>query len=225
MNPNIIKTKEGIHVLANDTHLSRWIEDHGRLDIAKHEISFFSKYIPKGGVVVDAGACLGDHTATYAELVGPTGFVFAFEPHPDTCEALRLNFQAAHNVVVSNVALGSAHTDASMNLSPNIGASYIAPEGCLVPMRKLDEYSFPRLDFVHLDCEGMEVDVIWGAIKTIAKFKPVMVLEVNHDCLARYGQSEKELAEILGILGYRWEELHAHHGPHLDQRDIICFPK
>ena len=68
MNPNIIKTKEGIHVLKNDSHLSRWIEEHGRLDIAAHEISFFAKYIPQGGVMVDAGACLGDHTETYAQL-------------------------------------------------------------------------------------------------------------------------------------------------------------
>ncbi len=225
MNPNIIKTKEGIHVLKNDTHLSRWIEEHGRLDIAAHEISFFSKYIPEGGVVVDAGACLGDHTATYAQLVGPSGEVIAFEPHPDTREALKLNFQHVQNVSVIGAALGSKMTTAKISLSENIGASYIAEEGSPTSMVRLDDLPFTRLDFIHLDCEGMEFDVIFGATETLAKHKPVIVLEINHDWLVRYGQSETTLTLLLHSLGYRCEELHASHGPHLVQRDIICFPK
>lgn len=63
------QTKEGWWVLADDTHLSKWVEEHGRLD-HDEAIASIVEHIPQGGVVVDAGASLGDHTIAYARKVG-----------------------------------------------------------------------------------------------------------------------------------------------------------
>jgi hypothetical protein len=64
-----------------------------------------------------------------------------------------------------------------------------------------------------------------GGLHTIQRFKPVIVLEIAHRELARYGCNEKALLALIDSLGYSWRELEKHHGSHLPNRDIICLPK
>lgn len=227
----IIRTPEGIYVLRDDSHLSRWIEEHRRLDIAEPQIAHYAKYIPVGGTVIDAGACLGDHACTYAKLVGPSGSVWAFEPNPKSFAALKLNFSAWTNVKVYNVGLCDRNDYWTIHLSDNAGATYLMPDkaalaGDQVPMLKLDEMAdLLRLDFIHLDCEGMERDALLGARALLAKFRPTIVLEINHGCLARYGLVETDVLATLSDLGYNWREIEPGHGPHLPQRDILALPQ
>ncbi len=232
----VITTKEGWRVLKDDTHLSRWVEEHQRLDIAHYEIDqFFARYIPQGGTVIDAGASLGDHTATYAELVGPGGKVWAFEPHPLAYHCLAANMAAAHNTTCINRGLSDIRREATLLvLDPNAGASYITlkptPEdgpSMSVDCFPLDTYiyGFDRVDFIHLDLEGLEAQALIGATQVISKFRPVIALELNKKCMARTGVSEIILRELLtNVLGYSIQEVEPHHGPHMEQRDIICIP-
>ncbi len=224
--PRLLRTPQGIYVLEHDSHLSRWIEEHGRLDIAEPQIAHYAKYIPVGGTVVDAGASLGDHALTYAKLVGPSGRVFAFEPSPLAFEALVMNFLKWNTVEPYRIALGSIRASGSFHPSLNAGAGYVTDESGDILIRPLDEYanSFNRLDFIHLDCEGMERAAILGAREVIVKFQPVIVLEINHACLARYGLIEEDVLLVLQNIGYRWHELEPGLGPHLPQRDIIALP-
>ena len=61
-------TKEGVAIIEGDTYLSQDIINQGRLDVARDFLEQFRQYIPVGGIVVDVGACLGDYTATFAEM-------------------------------------------------------------------------------------------------------------------------------------------------------------
>ncbi len=230
----IIKTPEGIYVLEYDTHLSRWIEEHGRLDVAGGEImENFAKYIPQGGVVVDAGASLGDHVATYAKLVGPTGSVYAFEPNPLPSRALALNFANAKNVTVIPVGLSDREQRAIVCQNDNVGASHLCAlfpgdnKNDAVTCRPLDSIlrDIQRLDFIHLDCEGMELRALMGAQRLLAQFKPVIALEVNVSCLLRLGISQGAIWEFLINAGYRVEELDPGADPKTcPQRDVIALP-
>lgn len=228
----IIMTPEGFYVLKNDTHLSRWVEDQKRLDVASGEIDLFAKHIPLKGVVVDAGACLGDHTYTYAQLVGPEGQVWSFEPNPLTFECLRRNFSQYERVKCLNLALG--HKFSHMKFAPveNAGASHLSPNGSIdVRCVPLDTFfgDFERLDLIHFDLEGFEGPALMGAVMLLRKFKPVLVLEVNRVCLGRFGpdgdhrEPEAQLMKLIDDLGYLWEELTAD-ASHT-QRDIICYPR
>lgn len=228
----LVQTKEGFYVLERDTHLSRWVEEHGRLDVAAGQIDFFKRFIPVGGVVVDAGASLGDHTLTYAKLVGPTGHVFAFEPHPLSFQALQLNFEAWKNVQTSQCALSDHLGEYGMTLHENAGMSFlgldaVGHETVTVRCQYLD-YALAgihRLDFIHLDCEGWEVKVLSGARGLIARHRPVIVLEINHVCLARVGLTEDDVLRAIKEMGYGWEEIEPHLSSDYVQRDIICHPK
>ncbi len=225
----IVRTPEGFYVLKEDSHLSRWVENHKRLDVAEGQIEFYKKYIPVGGVVVDAGASLGDHTATYAKLVGPTGSVFAIEPHPTTFKALTLNFAAANNVTTINSGLSDRVGQARFIREVNIGASHISAmgDGDTVRVASLDHLfiGHHRLDFIHLDLEGYEFYALHGARRVIADFRPTIVLEINHECLARYSLIEKNVLNVLDWMGYNWQELEPHLNSTYPQRDILCLPR
>ena len=93
VNTDILRTPMGIHVLKDDTHLSRWIEREHRLDLDANivEIAGGAHLIPEGGGGINAGAALGDHAVAYSQIVGASGHVYAFEPDPVTYEALRQN--------------------------------------------------------------------------------------------------------------------------------------
>lgn len=229
----IIRTPEGVYVLAKDTHLSRWIEEHKRLDIADGEITRFAKYIPVGGTVVDAGASLGDHTATYAKLVGPEGLVAAFEPNPLPYQALRLNFHGVNQVIGFPWGLSDREERASIEHEENVGASKLTPAdgtdpGTTVHCLTLDEVMdfTKRLDFIHLDCEGYEVKALRGALNLIRTHRPVIVCEINRAHLARLKSSPSDIFDFLTSLNYRFEELTDRPNPEtLEQRDILAIPR
>jgi len=222
----ILRTPQGIYVLEKDSHLSRWIENHGRLDLADGQIAFFRQYIPPGGTVLDAGACIGDHTATYARLVGASGTVIACEPNPLAFECLKRNFEDDPRVRMLNFALSDALDQLSFHSEENAGASHVSDKGEIaVRCITIDSLSLTHLNLIHLDCEGFEPRVLKGAENTIRRLRPAIVLEINHACLARYGSSESAVLGILAELGYEHRELEPHLNSTYPQRDIIALPK
>lgn len=224
----IIRTPDGVFVLRDDTHLSRHIERWFRLDIEYQFLHELAPYVPEGGVVIDAGACLGDHALTWSQMVGATGKVFCFEPHPLTFQALRLNMDRLVNVACLNCALGDRNAELPFQRDPNIGASYMAAVGTeKVWVDTLDNLleieRLTRLDFIHLDAEGYETFILRGAREVIRRFRPAMMLEYCPAHMARAGLLSEDLKAELDGLGYA---IHALPGQdHPQQRDILCLPK
>ena len=44
-------------------------------------------------------------------------------------------------------------------------------------MHRLDDLNIPPLDYIKIDCEGYELNVLKGAEQTIKKHKPIIVIE------------------------------------------------
>lgn len=220
----VIRTSAGHYVLAEDSHLSRWIEEDRTLAARQGEVFQFLAYIPSGGVVLDAGASLGDHAYTYARRVGPFGTVIAIEPNPLAYECLRRNMEPLAQVKCLHSALSDDEGEVKLNVQLNAGASFLDKEGVTVPCNTVDHLlaDLTRLDFVHLDCEGNEPRVLAGAFQTIKKFRPIMVVEVNHEALARQELEEIDVHAQLALHGYRFQELEG--TPASIQRDILCLP-
>jgi FkbM family methyltransferase len=227
---DLIRTKMGFYVLQNDTHLSRWIENSNQLVIPYNvaEIASYAHVIPEGGVVINAGACLGDHTAAYAHIVGSQGHVYAFEPRPDTFAALEKNMSVFKNVHVLNCALSDTNGTVNLVLDPNVGASYTtSAEGDVkIEPAKLDDLfltTFTRCDFIHLDAEGYEPRILLGAQELIRKFRPALVLELCDHHLKRAGSSETELLSLLKKWGYIVFPIPGQVCP--EQRDVLALPR
>lgn len=210
-----------IAIIESDTHISKWVQEHGTLAIAEPMLRAFRHLIPIGGTVLDIGANIGDHTATLSDYVGRNGMVHCFEPNPEAYECL------VHNIVALNlrasanpIALSDREGEGSLHKLVNAGASYLE-EGSGFPLATLDSFALGP-DFIKIDVEGYETFVLMGGAKTIRKHKPAMLIEVNRMALERAGSSRDALFSLLRSFGYSivredprlaWEE---------EQYDIIC---
>lgn len=227
-----MKTKllsNGLMVLDDDTHLSKWIEQQGRLCTDGTVPHFILPHLKPGDWVADVGASLGDHTAAYAEAVGPAGKVFAFEPHPLSCACLIHNMAPYKQVSVWHWPLSDRPEKLLLHESPNVGASHLAPltEGTgqhATVSVTLDSIALARLNYMKVDVEGMELKVFRGAEQTLRKFKPLLFVELQKHHLARNGTSREEVISFLGSLGYKLKFLDPSHGLHMEQVDVFFKP-
>lgn len=224
-NPNIKQTKEGIWVLVTDSHISRWVEEKGTL---AHDgaLSLVLNEINQGDIVIDAGAFIGDSTASFLERVGLTGKVLAFEPNMDAWECLRRNCPRA---ISHPFALGAPGYP-MLELTPeeNAGARYLRKfgfdkeKGYAVHVATLDSLGLKQCDFVKCDAEGFELHVLKGAEQTINRFHPKLLLEVNQGALRRQGTNPLELYGWLKDHGYDYRIIQPECSESDPQYDILC---
>lgn len=201
-------TDFGVAVLDGDL-LSSYVEQAGQLACADAWLQRFAPNIPNGGRVVDIGAALGDHAASYSRMVGETGEVVAFEPYAPFLECLRYNAAALPNVTVHGVALADTESRGHMHRSDvqpdNHGMSHlerdIAGETVVTTLDRVGA-AWDRLDFVKIDVEGSEPLVIDGAHALLTKFHPALLVEVNAAALTRKGFSPDDVYRRLRALGY-----------------------
>lgn len=196
-------TRKGFWVISNDTHISKWAREADRLDFDTVTLARHCKHIKPGDTVVDVGACIGDNTIAYARATAgkDTGQVLAFEPNPTAFAALKRNMAPFSHVQCYNMGLSNAHKQMTIALDPNAGASHLK-DGVGIQISTLDTWKLPRLAFMKIDAEGMELQILKGAIKTIERCKPVMYIEINRGALVRAGTSPEEVRTWLEHRGY-----------------------
>ena len=86
---------------------------------------------------------------------------------------------------MENLGLGAYKHETTFTQDPNPGASKVDPHGTeTVKITTLDAYvrekDLRSVDFIKLDVEGGELDVLRGAATTIARFKPILALSAYH---------------------------------------------
>lgn len=126
--------------------------------------------------VVDAGANIGNHAVFFHDIMGVTN-ITAFEPNPDNFMRLKKSapFADLHQVALSDV---EEKVTCSFNLG-NMGAGFCQPDANGSEWSKtLDSYDLEP-DLIKIDCEGMETQVLEGAIRTIQRAQPVLFVEHN----------------------------------------------
>lgn len=224
MNQKIKRLDNGVFVMVDDTHLSRWVEEDGRLDHEHVYLEKFRHLIPVGGTVVDCGTSIGDHTITYASWVGPTGKVLGFEANSDAAECAALNLGIYDWAKIYNIGLSDDYGVCGIYVAPNVGASKLIPEGREVHLAPLDSYidEFQRLDFIKIDVEGYEPKLLKGAEAVIMRFRPAMLIEINLECLSSQGFRSDHIYEILSSHGYSWKITEPDASP--QQHDILALP-
>lgn len=143
------------------------------------------KYFPKrGDIVVDLGAGVGTETVVLQDLVGEEGRVYAIEAHPRTAVSLNLlcSLNGFRNVLVSQLAIGKYDGTILMDDRDNHAQNAIkenALTGVRVPIMTFDHFveqkKINRIDFLKINIEGAEVDLIEGMAKSIGIVKNLAV--------------------------------------------------
>jgi FkbM family methyltransferase len=188
-----------------------------------NEIAFVGRFLKPGMTALDLGAHHGLYTLLASKRVGSNGKVIAFEPSPRERMALRLHvmLNLCWNVSIQTLALGNENTDATLFVveGRQTGCNSLRPPevfGGTSPVRVhvtrldnwLDDENIDRVDFVKLDVEGAELDVLKGAERLLARSpRPVILAEVQDVRTRPWGYEAKDIIQHLSHKGYKWLSL------------------
>lgn len=167
------------------------------------ELRLLRHLVPQGAIVADVGANRGVYSF---HLQGFASQVWAFEPNANYHERLR---ELGPKVRLEDVALSNTEGNATLSipLKEGVGAhgwgtieqyAGIIAETRKVKLRTLDSYSLD-LGFIKIDVEGHELAVLGGAMQTLKKCRPNLLVESEE--YHRSG-STSELFSLMNSLDY-----------------------
>jgi FkbM family methyltransferase len=195
----------GQWVIAGDTHLSKWSREWGTIKCDPALFDIMTPWLKDVKVVWDIGACIGDHTRFYLDL---GKMVVAIEPNPLAFKCLEHNCPDA---ILLNYAASSQPGLLRFATNENAGASRVSSEGEIeVRAVRMDDMELPPPDFVKIDAEGWEYDVITGMAGTLNTFHPTIFIEINAASLEANGSSAGKVVNLLTSLGYTKFQIHQH---------------
>jgi FkbM family methyltransferase len=146
-----------------------------------------------GQTALDIGANYGVFTKLFSELVGPAGKVLAFEPVPETYRTLAggVRRYGMSNVRVFNNAVSDRAGHLAMTIprhsdgyGDNLYCAHVtaelgSPDSFAVESITIDSLQLPGVDFIKIDVEGHELEVLRGCRNTITRCHPVLMVEVT----------------------------------------------
>ncbi len=170
----------------------------------------FRSVIQKGDYVLDVGANIGFHTLYFAELVGATGQVRAFEPVPKNFKALEANIRLNNfnHIKAQKMALSNKeeqlYIQADENSeNPGTFNLFELNGDTLIHCYRGDEIiGTERVDFIKIDVEGYESFVIDGLLETIKKNRPRIIFEYDKHYHQKTGLPEDYIFSLLQGLDY-----------------------
>lgn len=143
-----------------------------------------------GRVVFDVGANMGGLTTVMSRMVGPRGVVCAFEASPRIVDKCQRNvvMQGCANVQVFHAAV-FRRSNETVALYPGDHLNDSIYDGrdsgkaaFTVPTLALDDFvrhTGLEPDLIKMDIEGAEFDALEGALQTIKRAKPHLILETQ----------------------------------------------
>lgn len=193
----------------------------------------YRRFLKPGDVVVDVGAHSGRHTVVFAEIVGPTGTVHAFEPLP-----IARDWMAARglreNVRVHPFALSPDRGTVTFHYSPDRPEESGLKDRVLVGDFKMEEITVETMpldhfskdlrsvSFIKVDAEGGEIGCLESGRKTILKNRPLIALEYGEPGYSAFGLSKRSLYDLAASFGYVIGDLFGGLCDSPAEWDIVC---
>ena len=174
---------------------------------------YIARYASRDTISLDIGANIGVHAITMSKY---SKHVIAFEPQPHVVELLRMNVGHLGNVEVQEMALGDTNTDVYLATAGNnvgnvcISQTRTARKAIQVTLDSLD-IGPDVIGFMKIDIEGYEPQMLKGAMKTIQKHHPVIVLEDKNNSrslLEAIGYTSQRISHHDYLLVWRQDKKH-----------------
>jgi FkbM family methyltransferase len=192
-------------------------------EVERAEWACYAEILAPGMVALDVGAHVGEVTLAMSRFVGPSGRVHAFEPTQATFEKLEqvVRLSGRTNVVLTRAAVresdgtaelrvydegfASWNTLADRPLGQGVDVKPVRTES--VPATTLDSYcdraGLSRIDFLKIDVEGAEYQVLLGARRLLdARRIRTIIFEIGQTTIDM-GNDPEAIARYLDERGYR----------------------
>lgn len=208
-----------------EEHLQQWMNtvNHRqsgpggelRLTYQYHKYAAALPYVRRHRLAVDVGAHVGLWSWVLARDFER---IICFEPMLEHQQCWKKNLSLAPNAQLLPFALGAKIAQAHIRTrtpgsSGDTGIDPVAersslratiqPEGELIKVRPLDDFELTNIDLIKIDCEGYELFVLQGAVETLKRNKPCLIVEQKPETgmKERYGVTAADCLAYLRGLG------------------------
>ena len=193
-----------------NSHIDQTIYYHGSYET--WDTMFLETIIQPGWIMFDIGVNIGSHSLMASKHIGPLGRIYAFDISEEEIRKFQRNLDLNQ---ISNVepvlnAISDHPGKVRITETRDAGETSLALSGQTgreVNATTLDEFTstrkITRLDIIKIDIEGAEVKFLNGGATTLKQLQPILMMELNHSALERFGHEVSVPVNILKGLGYR----------------------
>jgi FkbM family methyltransferase len=177
----------------------------------------FAQHLKAGDTFYDIGANVGFFSIIAAKLVGDTGKVYAFEPGEGNAQSVRHNAELNNFSQIEVIAkavsdrsgagqlllakYSGGHTLAVADAPPDLAGEVTVDLVSIDDLIAQNKIQPPN--FVKVDVEGAELDVLKGMIETIKTYQPTVIYEIDDGDRVVYERKYRALADFFERLNYR----------------------
>lgn len=186
------------------------------------KFALISAFLKPGDVFLDIGGNKGDFALFAAGIVGAAGKSICFEPHPDNVESIKRSAAKSDfaNITVVEACVASSNGSVTLHIGRKSGWHSMFGKGESGTMERpsftLDKYlqenNIDRVNLIKIDVEGAELEVLRGAMNTLALCRPLMLVDVHKRLIGSPGV--RFLSEFAKAADYRI----------FNERDLDEFP-
>jgi FkbM family methyltransferase len=177
---------------------------------------------------IDVGSNLGSYSFLVKEI--PNSKCYSFEANPELVEIQKKNFKnhnLENNVIVENYAISDVSDETLILKVPEKTSSGLATLGeniirfkkvvveYEVKTKTIDDLSIDKVDYIKIDVEGWDLNVLKGCINTLKKFKPIIQIKFHEPNMRQCGIDPKELILFLEENNYKYELI--------SQEELYCW--
>lgn len=207
-------SETGWYLPDHEKHLIEWMmkvkkRRGDRLLYQGHKYDLALSFCREKRVAID----IGGHVGLWSwQMAQDFESVNAFEPMPDHADCFERNLAGFDSVTLNRCALGpergevvmrtrTADSSGDTGIEPD--APHDLPGGHMAEMHRLDDFDLVDVDFIKIDCEGYELFVLQGAMETLKRCKPCIIVEQKPETgmEARYNIGTTDAVKLLESIG------------------------
>ena len=186
---------------SSDTHFERWML-YGEYQAKQRNALFnYMEERRKVEYIVDVGGHVGLWSRPMIQRAN-TRYIWAFEPNSSVRECYVMNMSRFDNYTIYPIALGDKNTKGYLNVEKdNSGNTNIDPiKSGDTEIKTLDSFNLKQIDYMKVDAEGYEYNIVQGAKETIERCKPFVHLEMK---TKRMRHTNKDYTKLLNTMNYK----------------------
>lgn len=209
-----------VTVPSSQQHMTTFVL-HEQHDWFENEINFVRHFVRQGMWAIDIGANFGLYTLNIAKIIGDSGKLWAFEPTEFTasCLSSSISENNFNNIVLIQAGLSDRCGESKLFTSSNSELNSLSQAATggdqfeIIELLTLDacreRYGWDHIDFIKMDAEGEELNILKGGEAFLSAASPLIMFELKHgeavnlplvNRFRRMGYSNYRLVPALNIL-------------------------
>ena len=197
-----MKLVKGWYLPDTDTHFEHYIKDGGYQTVHRDTIlKYVKENRPNLKNCIDVGSHVGFWSKDFTNLFTHT---FAFDPIPQVRECYIKNITNS-NYTLYPYGLGKENKKISVLYSPKeTGNTHASDKGNLeIEVKTIDGFNLPNIDYIKIDAEGYEIEVVEGAKELIERCKPFIHIEAKKKVMVKQNITMNAIEELFKRINYK----------------------